>query len=125
MSSALLPGTTRADEYVLYTAHWDHLGRCTPDATGDDICNGAVDNATGIAALVALAEMHAKAGPTPRSQVFLAVTLEESGLLGSEWYAAQPAVPARPDRRRGQHGRLSPDRADRATCRRPAATSPS
>lgn len=89
----VLPGSSRADEYVLYTAHWDHLGRCTADASGDDICNGAVDNATGIAALIGLAKMQAKAGPTPRSQVFLAVTLEESGLLGSEWYARNPLFP--------------------------------
>lgn len=89
----ILPGTSAPDEYVLYTSHWDHLGRCTPDKTGDDICNGAVDNATGIGAMAAIAEANAKAGPTRRSQVFLAVTLEESGLLGSEWYAANPVYP--------------------------------
>jgi Zn-dependent M28 family amino/carboxypeptidase len=89
----VLAGTEAKDEYVLYTAHWDHLGRCKPDATGDDICNGAVDNATGTAALVALAEANAKAGPARRSQVFLAVTAEESGLLGSEYYAANPVFP--------------------------------
>ncbi len=90
---ALLPGTTQADEYVLYTAHWDHLGRCEKAADGDDICNGAVDNATGTAALVALAEANVKAGPTARSQVFLAVTAEESGLLGAQYYAANPVFP--------------------------------
>ena len=79
----LLPGTTRRDEYVLYTGHWDHLGGCNADATGDDICKGALDNASGIAAMIALADMNRRAGPTPRSQVFAAVTLEESGLLGS------------------------------------------
>ena len=89
----ILPGTTRKDEYVLYTAHWDHLGRCNADKTGDDICNGAVDNASGIAGLVALADMNRRAGPSPRSQVFAAVTLEESGLLGSEWYARNPIYP--------------------------------
>ena len=89
----LLPGKTLPDEYVLYSAHWDHLGHCKPDATGDDICNGAVDNATGIAALAALAKMSAAAGPAARSQVFLAVTLEESGLLGSEYYAQNPVFP--------------------------------
>ena len=89
----ILPGTTRKDEYVLYTAHWDHLGRCPADKTGDDICNGAVDNASGIAAMVALADMNRRAGPTARSQVFAAVTLEESGLLGSEWYARNPVYP--------------------------------
>ena len=89
----ILPGTKRPDEYVLYTAHWDHLGRCKPDASGDVICNGAVDNATGIAALAALAKMNGAAGKTARSQVFLAVTLEESGLLGSEYYARNPVFP--------------------------------
>ena len=89
----ILPGKTRADEYVMHTAHWDHLGRCTPAPDGDDICNGAVDNATGTAALVALAEAHAKAGPAERSLVFLAVTAEESGLLGADYYAANPVFP--------------------------------
>ncbi|HKT86217.1 MAG TPA: M28 family peptidase [Novosphingobium sp.] len=89
----LLPGEARPDEYVLYSAHWDHLGRCTPDATGDDICNGAVDNATGVAALAAIARANVEAGAPARSQVFLAVTLEESGLLGSEFYAANPIYP--------------------------------
>jgi len=88
-----LPGATSPDEYVLYTAHWDHLGRCTPDETGDDICNGAIDNATGTAALVALAEAQAKAGAPNRTLVFLAVTAEESGLLGSDYYAANPVFP--------------------------------
>ena len=89
----MLPGSERADEYVMHTAHWDHLGRCTPAPDGDDICNGAVDNATGTAALVALAEAHAKAGPAKRSLVFLAVTAEESGLLGADYYAANPVFP--------------------------------
>jgi Zn-dependent M28 family amino/carboxypeptidase len=87
------PGKKRPDEYVLYTGHWDHLGRCKADAKGDDICNGAVDNATGTAMLAALAEANVKAGPADRSQVFLAVTLEESGLLGSEYYGANPVYP--------------------------------
>jgi len=89
----LLPGKKRPDEYVLYTGHWDHLGRCKANAQGDDICNGAVDNATGTAMLAAIAEANVKAGPADRSQVFLAVTLEESGLLGSEYYAANPVYP--------------------------------
>ena len=89
----LLPGSRRPDEYVLYSAHWDHLGRCTANAAGDDICNGAIDNATGTAALVALAEAHRKAGAPARSLLFLAVTAEESGLLGSEYYGANPVVP--------------------------------
>jgi len=88
----VLPGRTRPDEYVLYTAHWDHLGLCTE--TGEDrICNGAVDNASGSAALVALAEAHARAGPADRTLIFLAVTGEESGLLGSAYYAANPIYP--------------------------------
>ena len=89
----LLPGAERPDEYVLYSAHWDHLGRCKSNEAGDDICNGAIDNATGTAALAALAEAHAKAGAPARSLVFLAVTAEESGLLGSEYYGANPVFP--------------------------------
>jgi len=90
----ILPGKSRPDEYVLYTAHWDHLGRC--DAVkGDDICNGALDNASGTAGLVALAEAHAKAGPAARSLVFMSVTAEESGLLGSRYYAEHPVYPLR------------------------------
>ena len=89
----LLKGKTRPEEYVVYTAHWDHLGRCKPAPDGDDICNGAVDNATGTAALVALAEAHAKAGAADRSIIFLAVTAEESGLLGSKYYADNPIYP--------------------------------
>jgi Zn-dependent M28 family amino/carboxypeptidase len=89
----VMKGTKRPDEYVLYTAHWDHLGRCTAAPDGDDICNGAVDNATGTAALVALAEGFAKAGAPDRSVVFLAVTAEESGLLGSKFYAENPIFP--------------------------------
>ncbi len=77
----VLPGKTRPGEAVLYTAHWDHLGRCPADGTGDDICNGAIDNATGTAALVALAEAHRNSRPD-RTIVFLAVTAEESGLIG-------------------------------------------
>ena len=89
----ILPGREARQEYVMHTAHWDHLGRCTPAPDGDDICNGAVDNATGTAALVALAEAHAKAGPARRSLVFLAVTAEESGLLGAKYYAENPIFP--------------------------------
>ncbi|MCP5384834.1 MAG: M28 family peptidase [Altererythrobacter sp.] len=89
----ILKGKTRPEEYVIHTAHWDHLGRCTAAPDGDDICNGAVDNATGTAALVALAEAHAKAGAADRSLVFLAVTAEESGLLGAYYYASNPVFP--------------------------------
>jgi Zn-dependent M28 family amino/carboxypeptidase len=88
----LLPGAERPDEYVLYSAHWDHLGRCEP-VKGDDICNGAVDNASGIAGLVALAQAYRQAGAPKRSVIFLAVTAEESGTLGSEYYAANPVYP--------------------------------
>ncbi len=88
----ILPGRARPNEYVLYTAHWDHLGICTE--TGEDrICNGAVDNASGSSALVALAEAHARAGRADRTLVFVAVTGEESGLLGSAYYAAHPVFP--------------------------------
>jgi Zn-dependent M28 family amino/carboxypeptidase len=89
----VLPGRTRPNEYVIYTAHWDHLGRCDADAAGDNICNGAIDNATGTAGLIALAEAHAKRGNADRSIVFLAVTAEESGLLGSKYYAENPVFP--------------------------------
>ncbi len=90
----VLPGMAAPDDYVFYTAHWDHLGRCDA-VNGDDICNGAVDNASGIAGLVALAEAHAKAGPARRSVAFMAVTAEESGLLGSQYYAEHPIYPLR------------------------------
>lgn len=90
---AKLTGATRPDEVVIHTAHWDHLGRCNPAPDGDDICNGAVDNATGTAALVALGKAHAEAGATDRTMVFLAVTAEESGLLGADYYAANPIYP--------------------------------
>ena len=88
----LLPGKTRPDEYVLYTAHYDHLGRCPP-VDGNEICNGAVDNATGTAALVALADGFRQAGAPERSVLFIALGAEESGLLGSEYYAANPVYP--------------------------------
>ncbi|HTU10014.1 MAG TPA: M28 family peptidase [Allosphingosinicella sp.] len=88
----ILPGRTRPNEYVLYTAHWDHLGLCA-EAGEDRICNGAVDNASGTSALVALAEAHVRAGRADRTLVFLAVTAEESGLLGSAYYAAHPIFP--------------------------------
>ena len=89
----LLPGSERPNEYVIYTSHWDHLGQCTPDETGDDICNGALDNATGTAGLIALAEAFGERARSERSIVFLAVTAEESGLLGSAYYAANPVFP--------------------------------
>ena len=89
---AMIPGTERPKEAIIYSAHWDHLG-VNPEIPGDNIYNGAADNATGTAALLAMAKMHADAGPAPRSVVFLAVTAEESGLLGSRWYAEHPVFP--------------------------------
>lgn len=88
---ARLPGTERADEAVIYTAHWDHLGRDTT-LEGDQIYNGAEDNATGTAALLELAEAFTEVEPQ-RSVYFLAVTAEEQGLLGSAYYAENPVVP--------------------------------
>ena len=89
----ILPGRTRPGEFVLYTAHWDHLGHCPPAANGDDICNGALDNASGVAGLLALAKAQVNAGPAARSILFLSVTGEESNLLGSGYYAAHPVYP--------------------------------
>ena len=88
----ICPGKTHPDETVIYTAHWDHLGVGMPDAKGDTIYNGAVDNATGIAQLIELARAFAHEPRTERSVVFLAVTAEEKGLLGSEYYAHEPAL---------------------------------
>ncbi|MDB5460020.1 MAG: peptidase, partial [Caulobacteraceae bacterium] len=89
----LLPGTKRPDETVIYTAHWDHLGVGNPDARGDRIYNGAVDNGTGVAALLELGRVFAKAPRADRSVVFMSVTAEEKGLLGSLYYAAHPLYP--------------------------------
>jgi Zn-dependent M28 family amino/carboxypeptidase len=85
-----LEGSKRPDETVIYSAHWDHLGVGEPDAKGDRIYNGAVDNGTGTAALIELARAFAKAPRPERSIVFLNVTAEEKGLLGSEYYASKP-----------------------------------
>lgn len=86
-------GTRRPDETVIYSGHWDHLGVGQPDARGDRIYNGAIDNADGIAAILELARAF-KSRPAPqRSVLFLAVTAEERGLLGSEYYAANPLFP--------------------------------
>lgn len=88
-----IKGTTRPDEYVLYMAHWDHLGR-NDDLQGDDkIYNGAVDNATGTAAIIEIGEAFVQQGAPERSAIFVAVTAEESGLLGSAYYAEDPIVP--------------------------------
>jgi Zn-dependent M28 family amino/carboxypeptidase len=81
------------DEYVTYTAHWDHLGK-EPSLTGDQIFNGALDNASGVATLLELAEAFVKLPERPkRSLLFLAVTAEEQGLLGAKWYAEHPLYP--------------------------------
>ncbi|MGE8287570.1 MAG: M28 family metallopeptidase [Stenotrophomonas sp.] len=89
----VLPGSKRADEAVLYMAHWDHLGKHEGEE-GDNIYNGAVDNATGVAGILEIADAMAHQAPPPeRSVVFLAVTLEESGLLGSQYYVNHPTFP--------------------------------
>jgi len=89
----VLPGKTHPDEYVIYSGHWDHLGVGQPDARGDTIYNGAVDNATGVAAVIEQGRAFA-AGPRPdRSIVFMTVTAEEKGLLGTEYYASNPLYP--------------------------------
>ncbi len=84
------------DEYVVYSAHWDHLGVGAPDKTGDTIYNGAVDNASGVASVLAIAEALTKLPPAQRprrSSLFLFPTAEEQGLLGAEWYSNHPLVP--------------------------------
>lgn len=89
----VLPGSKRADEAVLYMAHWDHLGKHEGEE-GDNIYNGAVDNATGVAGILEVADAMAhQQTPPERSVVFLAVTLEESGLLGSQYYVNHPTFP--------------------------------
>ena len=90
---ARLRGSKYPDEAIVYTAHWDHLGTHA-DEPGDNIYNGAIDNATGVAGVLEIAEQFTVQDPKPeRSVVFLFVTLEESGLLGSAYYAAHPVVP--------------------------------
>ena len=89
----VLPGTERPDEAVVYMGHWDHLGKHDGEE-GDNIYNGAVDNATGVAGIIEIAEKFARTTPAPkRSLAFIAVTLEESGLLGSQYYVAHPSFP--------------------------------
>ncbi|ASU32923.1 M28 family metallopeptidase [Mucilaginibacter xinganensis] len=91
---AVLKGSTTPGECVIYTAHWDHLGIGKPDAKGDSIYNGAVDNASGVAAVLNVAKAFAHLKDKPkRTIVFLAVTGEEQGLLGSEYYATHPIYP--------------------------------
>ena len=93
----MLPGSDPAlkNEYVIYTGHWDHYG-IGPEIDGDKIYNGALDNATGIAGMIEIAREFAKRPAAPkRSLLFLAVTAEEQGLLGSDYYARQPIYPLR------------------------------
>lgn len=89
----VIPGTARPDEYIIYTAHWDHLGRCAA-VDGDDICNGALDNASGTGALVELARRYQAQGAPERSVAFIALTAEEQGLLGALYYQHHPVFPA-------------------------------
>ncbi|MFG3448785.1 M28 family metallopeptidase [Stenotrophomonas sp. NPDC047960] len=91
--AARLEGSKHPDETVVYSAHWDHIGVGKPDANGDTIFNGALDNASGTASLVELARGFAKGKRPERSVLFLAVTAEEKGLLGSEYYASHPLYP--------------------------------
>ena len=88
-----IDGSKYPDQTVIYSAHWDHLGVGAPDAKGDRIYNGAVDNGTGTASLIELARAFATAPKPERSVVFLNVTAEEKGLLGSEYYASKPLYP--------------------------------
>ncbi|RUA04677.1 MAG: peptidase M28 [Candidatus Neomarinimicrobiota bacterium] len=90
---AMLPGAGAPDEVVIYMAHWDHLGR-DESLTGDQIYNGAADNATGTAGLIELARAFTLGEPPRRSVLFLAVTAEEQGLLGSRYYGEHPLYPA-------------------------------
>lgn len=90
---AKLSGSARPNEYVLYGAHWDANGNNGPDAKGDAIRNGAIDNATGTAELLAIARAFAAGKRPERTIVFGAWTAEEKGLLGSEWFASHPLIP--------------------------------
>ncbi|MCF2948182.1 M20/M25/M40 family metallo-hydrolase [Paraglaciecola aquimarina] len=90
---ATLPGTTAADEHLIYTAHWDHLGK-DENIEGDQIYNGAHDNATGVASSLAVAKAYSQLNIKPkRSATFLIVTAEEQGLLGSKYYTEHPIIP--------------------------------
>src|SRR4030095_9800916 len=85
-----------SDQYVVYSAHWDHLGIGAPNKSGDKIYNGALDNATGVASVLGIAEAFSNLPPAQRprrSILFLFPTAEEQGLLGAEWYSRHPLVP--------------------------------
>src|SRR5262249_15662907 len=95
---AILPGRDAKlrDEYVVFSAHWDHFGIGAPDKNGDTIYNGALDNATGVASVLEIARVLANlpAAEKPRRSIlFLIPTAEEQGLLGSEWYSRYPLMP--------------------------------
>ena len=104
----VLPGRVRPNETIIYAAHWDHLGRC-PAVDGDDICNGALDNATGTAALIELARRYSAQGAPERSVAFIALTAEEQGLLGALYYSQHPLFSPRDTvaTRRGRKARLA------------------
>jgi len=90
-----ITGSKYPNEYIVFTAHWDHLGIGKPDASGDSIYNGAIDNASGTASLLEFAKAwKSLQTPPERTIVFLAVTGEEQGLLGSHYYAEHPVYPA-------------------------------
>jgi Zn-dependent M28 family amino/carboxypeptidase len=90
---AVLPGADRADECIVYTSHWDHLG-IGPAVDGDSIYNGAADNALPLACMLETARAFSLLDPPPsRSVLFVVVTAEETGLLGSEYYVANPLFP--------------------------------
>jgi Zn-dependent M28 family amino/carboxypeptidase len=89
-----ISGNQRPDEYIIYTAHWDHLGIGRKEASGDSTYNGALDNASGTAGLLEIAKAFKSMGnPPDRSIVFLAVTAEEQGLWGSAYYVENPVYP--------------------------------
>ena len=91
--AGIIEGSERPDEYVLYMAHWDHLGQRLNFSAEDQTYNGAVDNATGTSAILEVGEAFARGEQPERSVIMVAVTAEESGLLGSAWYAENPLVP--------------------------------
>jgi Zn-dependent M28 family amino/carboxypeptidase len=90
-----LRGSGKGGESVIYLGHWDHLGICAPEDAADRICNGAVDNASGIAVLIEVARNLARGKRPERDILFLGTTAEEVGLLGAEYFASKPTVPAR------------------------------
>ena len=95
---AVLPGRDPKlrDEYVVFSAHWDHLGVGAPNKNGDTIYNGALDNATGVASVLEIARVltNLPAAEKPRRSIlFLIPTAEEQGLIGAEWYTRHPVVP--------------------------------